>query len=144
MESMKEIAEELHAFEPPRDENGILWELKIIALKLLFIAVYAFTFFYGITYLFIFRNYSWELHNVLVMRYSFIVFAISVILVGLRARAGSAVYIASALRTAWTQKKMEEGAFRFYRNFALGIKKDTIAFYGSFIVLAFSTIVLGV
>ncbi len=113
-------------------------ELVIILTRLIFIIIVSFGFYYGLAYLIVYDSYSWESYRETVLQFSFWMGILSVFLISIRGQVGSLLFQASAIRTAWTGKKMEPGAFQTFQNWVFGIKWDTVFFYGSVSVFIYT------
>ena len=140
MTALDEIQKEFMQTMPESQEDklSLRSEIVLIATQLIYIILISFTFYYGLTYLLFYGSGGWVRMRSIILPVSFAVGAITGILVAMRGSAGALMYQASALRMAWTGKKMEENAFEFFRDFALGVKLDTIIFYGSVMVFIFT------
>lgn len=137
MSALDEIQKEILATtqNSNKDEFTLLDELKFMFSRIIIIIIISFAFFFGIAYVWSYRSGGWVSMRETILGLSFGVTIISVLLLGMRAVAGGAIFQASAFRCAWTGKPMSDKPFEFFRDFSFGIKKDTMAFYGSTIVL---------
>ncbi len=136
MSALDEIQEEILAGRDKDDNNdiNIFTELGLILGRFTLIMIYALIFYFGLAFLFTYPDNNWGAMRGFILISSFILSVISVFLLGGRGAIASSLYVASAYRTAWTGKRMEQGAFNTFRDFAFGIKWDTIMFYGSAII----------
>ena len=141
MSALDDINAELQA-RSPQPEDGedkftLIQEFVLIFSRIVYIFTVAFLIYYIPAYLitiFLGGDREFMLEKILI--WSFAIGALTGVLLTGRGTGASAIFMASTIRSAWTGRRMEAGAFAFYRDFAFGIKLDTIMFYGSLFVFA--------
>ena len=133
MTAQEETQQELKKSDSQYEETklGLANEFAYIGIRIFIVLLFSFGFFYGIAFLVTFRSGGWTEMRELILLSSFIIGGISFALLVMRMRAGMGTFQASASRSAWTGKKMEDGAFPFFRDLTFGFKLDTLIAFGT-------------
>lgn len=146
MSALDDISAELQARHNVEEEDEykftLAQEIGLIVSRIIYILVVASALYFipGLIVMILMQEtFDYMLGRIIF--WSFVIGAITGVLSVGRGYAASGLYMASAIRQSWTGKRPEPGAFAFFRDFAFGVKWDTILFYGSVFVFTVSYLI---